>query len=220
MIEHIQMDQVFDPNIQLVSPQILDDSLPKVSKKVNETGSGKKIKNQESVRRRNERERNRIKKVNQAFDDLRNFLPMHPNDKRRSSKVDTLKWAIVYIKELQSELKEETSPEGTKVVKKSEDQSRSSPTDPILDDLSDSNLYLDFLQKAKHKEGLEVACESPEAAEALEMTSSTALPVLDADTLSLLQPTPVSNHFTQIMNNIISSNSPIEVTFVTDVLPS
>jgi len=134
--------------------------------------------------------------------------------------VDTLKWAIVYIKELQSELKEETSPEGTKVVKKSEDQSRSSPTDPILDDLSDSNLYLDFLQKAKHKEGLEVACESPEAAEALEMTSSTALPVLDADTLSLLQPTPVSNHFTQIMNNIISSNSPIEVTFVTDVLPS
>jgi len=134
--------------------------------------------------------------------------------------VDTLKWAIVYIKELQSELKEETSPEGTKVVKKSEDQSRSSPTDPILDDLSDSNLYLDFLQKTKHKEGLEVACESPEAAEALEMTSSTALPVLDADTLSLLQPTPVSNHFTQIMNNIISSNSPIEVTFVTDVLPS
>lgn len=76
-------------------------------------------------RRRNERERQRVRSVNEGFERLRKFLPithlcqdetayvvastnkMKRYQKRRFSKVDVLRAAIVYIKHLQGLLKEE-----------------------------------------------------------------------------------------------------------------
>ena len=60
------------------------------------------------VRRRNERERARVRSVNEGFERLRAHLPLtndSPKDKRLS-KVDTLRSAIQYIEHLQSLLQE------------------------------------------------------------------------------------------------------------------
>ncbi|KAH6923393.1 hypothetical protein HPB50_000934 [Hyalomma asiaticum] len=54
------------------------------------------------IRRRNERERQRVRHVNDGFERLRSRLPLPPRDKdRRLSKVETLRYAISYIKHLQ-----------------------------------------------------------------------------------------------------------------------
>ena len=54
------------------------------------------------IRRRNERERTRVRNVNDGFERLRNHLPLLPNQKdKRLSKVETLRLAIAYIKQLQ-----------------------------------------------------------------------------------------------------------------------
>ena len=52
-----------------------------------------------NVRRRNERERERVRCVNEGYAKLRRHLPPCDNDKRLS-KVDTLNRAIQYIKHL------------------------------------------------------------------------------------------------------------------------
>uniref|UniRef100_L7LVZ2 Putative nucleus n=1 Tax=Rhipicephalus pulchellus TaxID=72859 RepID=L7LVZ2_RHIPC len=54
------------------------------------------------IRRRNERERQRVRHVNDGFERLRTRLPLPPRDKdRRLSKVETLRYAISYIRHLQ-----------------------------------------------------------------------------------------------------------------------
>ncbi|KAI1301205.1 Helix-loop-helix protein 6 [Halotydeus destructor] len=54
------------------------------------------------IRRRNERERARVRNVNDAFDLLRRHLPLTPAQReKRMSKVDTLRLAINYIYDLQ-----------------------------------------------------------------------------------------------------------------------
>lgn len=56
-----------------------------------------------TVARRNERERNRVKMVNMGFATLRQHVPAGVKNKKMS-KVDTLRAAVSYIKELQSVL--------------------------------------------------------------------------------------------------------------------
>ncbi|XP_076336156.1 uncharacterized protein LOC143239175 [Tachypleus tridentatus] len=53
--------------------------------------------------RRNERERLRVRSVNDGFERLRNHLPLRD---RRLSKVETLRMAINYIRDLENKLKE------------------------------------------------------------------------------------------------------------------
>lgn len=57
------------------------------------------------IRRRNERERTRVRNVNEGFEKLRNHLPLMCGQReKRLSKVETLRLAIAYIKQLQSVL--------------------------------------------------------------------------------------------------------------------
>lgn len=62
------------------------------------------------VRRRNERERTRVRNVNDGFERLRQHLPYfrNSNQEKRLSKVETLREAINYINHLQSLLDKET----------------------------------------------------------------------------------------------------------------
>lgn len=61
------------------------------------------------IRRRNERERTRVRNVNDGFEKLRNHLPMISNQReKRLSKVETLRLAISYIKQLQELLDKTT----------------------------------------------------------------------------------------------------------------
>jgi len=53
----------------------------------------------EAVARRNERERNRVKQVNDGFDSLRKKVPFLPN-KKKLSKVEILRCAMMYIRDL------------------------------------------------------------------------------------------------------------------------
>lgn len=69
------------------------------------TGKKKKIMQRKAA---NQRERRRMKSINDAFDSLRSCIPAHVNTDRRLSKVDTLKLAIRYIGYL-SELVESCS---------------------------------------------------------------------------------------------------------------
>lgn len=69
-----------------------------------------------SITRRNARERNRVKQVNDGFVNLRNHLPepmvkarlgkVKKNANKKVSKVDTLKMAVEYISHLESILAE------------------------------------------------------------------------------------------------------------------
>lgn len=55
------------------------------------------------IRRRNERERARVRNVNDGFERLRQHLPLSASQKdKRLSKVETLRYAITYIQHLQS----------------------------------------------------------------------------------------------------------------------
>ncbi|XP_013794699.1 uncharacterized protein LOC106478684 [Limulus polyphemus] len=57
--------------------------------------------------RRNERERLRVRNVNDGFERLRNHLPLPDKERdRRLSKVETLRMAINYIRDLEDTLKE------------------------------------------------------------------------------------------------------------------
>ena len=61
-----------------------------------------------TVARRNERERNRVKLVNLGFTSLRQQLPNGVNNKKMS-KVETLRSAVSYIRQLQQMLDEEAA---------------------------------------------------------------------------------------------------------------
>ena len=55
------------------------------------------------IKRRNERERTRVRNVNDGFERLRNHLPLLPDQRdKRLSKVETLRLAISYIKHLEN----------------------------------------------------------------------------------------------------------------------
>ena len=59
-----------------------------------------------AVARRNERERNRVRMVNDGFSSLRQHIPYFP-DKKKLSKVETLRCAVAYIKHLQQLIEED-----------------------------------------------------------------------------------------------------------------
>uniref|UniRef100_A0A2C9LJI0 BHLH domain-containing protein n=1 Tax=Biomphalaria glabrata TaxID=6526 RepID=A0A2C9LJI0_BIOGL len=52
-----------------------------------------------NVRRRNQRERDRVRYVNESYETLKQRLPLDNN--RRISKVQTLRYAVEYIRRLQ-----------------------------------------------------------------------------------------------------------------------
>jgi len=62
----------------------------------------------QTVARRNERERNRVKMVNLGFATLRQHVPNGAKNKKMS-KVDTLRGAVEYIRELKELLGETSS---------------------------------------------------------------------------------------------------------------
>ena len=79
--------------------------------KVVKEKTGRKKRNLNSVMRRNARERDRIKTVNDAFDSLREHVPNGEAAKgRKISKVETLKSAIEYIRALRTVLGEQIEP--------------------------------------------------------------------------------------------------------------
>lgn len=60
------------------------------------------------IRRRNERERARVRNVNEGFERLRDALPLTSTQRdKRLSKVETLRLAINYIRHLQAILNED-----------------------------------------------------------------------------------------------------------------
>ena len=63
-----------------------------------------------STSRRNERERNRVKHINSTFSVLRQHLPASHRCAAKMSKVDTLRNAINYIKQLQDMLSTSSPP--------------------------------------------------------------------------------------------------------------
>lgn len=61
------------------------------------------------IRRRNERERQRVRNVNDGFERLKSHLPINSKDKdKRLSKVEILRMAIRYIRNLQDMLRNDT----------------------------------------------------------------------------------------------------------------
>lgn len=62
--------------------------------------------------RRNARERNRVKHLNQCFEILRQHIPQEKHQKKLS-KVDTLKSAMIYIENLQQILQNSSPPSST-----------------------------------------------------------------------------------------------------------
>ena len=58
-----------------------------------------------AVAKRNERERNRVRLVNEGFSCLRQRIPFIPQ-KKKLSKVETLRYAVAYIKHLQCVIQE------------------------------------------------------------------------------------------------------------------
>ncbi|CAD5124009.1 DgyrCDS12312 [Dimorphilus gyrociliatus] len=69
-----------------------------------------------AVRKRNERERERVRCVNEGYARLRSHLPIKQRDKR-ISKVETLRQAIKYIQHLQNILKEKENEYRVNVLK-------------------------------------------------------------------------------------------------------
>ena len=59
------------------------------------------------IRKRNERERDRVRCVNEGYNRLKQHLPLR-NKEKRISKVETLRTAIEYIKHLQTLLKDDS----------------------------------------------------------------------------------------------------------------
>lgn len=78
------------------------------------------------IRKRNERERIRVRHVNEGYARLREHLPDEPTDKRMS-KVETLRAAIRYIKHLESLL--DVSKEDKRDKTDSEAEKRKAPID-------------------------------------------------------------------------------------------
>lgn len=83
------------------------------------------------IRKRNERERMRVRNVNEGYAVLRDHLPIEPTEKRLS-KVETLRGAIKYIKLLEKMLKESDKEQKKKETKES--------PDAVVVDLNNNNV--------------------------------------------------------------------------------
>ncbi|XP_018495687.1 uncharacterized protein LOC108864462 [Galendromus occidentalis] len=123
----VQPAQVLGSNSQL--PTQL--SSPTKTTKVQENNKYKM-----SVARRNERERRRVQHVNRTFDTLRQHVQGYKNANKKMSKVETLRCAVEYIRELQTilGLSEENgvlSPLDTK-TSRFEYQMPATPTSPEM----------------------------------------------------------------------------------------
>lgn len=104
------------PNINIMNNHSLSISDGRYKKKYNYNGAPYPGHQSASVVRRNARERNRVKQVNNGFANLRQHIPVkvisslsNTNGRgasKKLSKVDTLKLAVEYIKSLQSLLDE------------------------------------------------------------------------------------------------------------------
>lgn len=95
-----------------------------------------------SVARRNERERNRVRFINKTFSRLRQHLPC--SEKKKLSKVDTLRTAIRYIKHLQHILDvqdQEESKTGSDVTVKMADTSDEEEKRSVADEDSSCSSF-------------------------------------------------------------------------------
>merc|ERR550534_161174 len=90
-----------------------------------------------TVARRNERERNRVKQVNDGFAALRKKVPFLP-DKKKLSKVEILRYAMMYIRDLK-DIVDDHDINNKEPKSEEEDESSPEPHDCILvdDDMSD-----------------------------------------------------------------------------------
>jgi len=84
-----------------------------------------------AVARRNERERNRVKQVNDGFNELRKKIPYIP-EKKKFSKVEILRFAMTYIRELQG-LIEETGKDEVKSSDPSEFEERHTGNERVVE---------------------------------------------------------------------------------------
>ncbi|XP_035663502.1 achaete-scute homolog 5-like [Branchiostoma floridae] len=84
------------------------------------------------IRKRNERERQRVKCVNEGYARLREHLPSDISDKRLS-KVETLRAAIKYIKKLQKVLHEEEGNNHRSRIGSVDDKDSASPETNDID---------------------------------------------------------------------------------------
>jgi len=93
-----------------------------------------------TVARRNERERNRVKQVNDGFAALRKKVPFLP-DKKKLSKVEILRYAMMYIRDLKDIVDDHdcNNKEPTMNGGKSSEENSPEPQDCILvdEDMSD-----------------------------------------------------------------------------------
>lgn len=96
------------------------------------------------IARRNERERNRVKTINQTFAKLRHHLPSGTGRRRKLSKVQILRLAIQYIHQLQKVLESETD--------KMEDQKKSDrQREPIENGEQFQLIVVQFVKKRSRR---------------------------------------------------------------------
>ena len=81
------------------------------------------------IRKRNERERERVRCVNEGYSKLRDHLPLE-NKEKRISKVETLRCAIRYIKHLQTMLTEQSEPQSSSRKRAHPDELKSEQSKP------------------------------------------------------------------------------------------
>jgi len=89
-----------------------------------------------TVARRNERERNRVKQVNDGFAALRKKVPFLP-DKKKLSKVEILRYAMMYIRDLKDIVDDHDCNNKEPLSGKSSEENSPEPQDCILVDDTD-----------------------------------------------------------------------------------
>jgi len=133
-------------NQNLMKPQILTNCLPDSTDENQESNfkkhhhSVKKMQTP-SVSRRNARERNRVKQVNNGFHTLRTHIP---HLKNKTSKVDTLRAAVDYIQALRNligePLKDQELYQGPVLITEIEEQRGKTGNHSELDESNTSDL--------------------------------------------------------------------------------
>ena len=93
------------------------------------------------IRKRNERERDRVRCVNEGYNKLKQHLPLR-NKEKRISKVETLRTAIDYIKHLQAILEQNTDQKTS--FERNFSQGQSESMDDSETDISDTEQKLDI----------------------------------------------------------------------------
>ncbi|XP_033098523.1 achaete-scute homolog 1a-like [Anneissia japonica] len=122
---------------RLQNPEPHHSELVRCKRRLNYGGINYTMSHQQtaSVARRNERERNRVKLVNSGFDTLRQQLP-NGVETKKMSKVETLRSAVEYIRQLQQLLDENDA------VNAVFNSSTASPTDSSVGSASPAHSYV------------------------------------------------------------------------------